>query len=364
MCSSILTLIFIISLNTQVAVQADSLLTKPADSTSVGINKSKDTINISDSAMSKYSVTESDSLIQNKINDSNIIKSEHNDTIVDSLFLNSNYLGFGIGWSLGSFEPAEMWGNTLPSELADLRLTKSTLIAAADSMSSDSLLRAGDSSEITFSIKDKPSVYNMAFPISILFVKFDKNYRHSLMVSFSIFSKKQKSTVSLLNDSLSRRIDIKQNFTLYNASLHYMIGKRIPPVYISVDGVDRTDVIAGIGVSPLIYMNISNSINAYSDDVRITGITDSIKSQIHNLKCNGLSLSFKAGLSTVKHLKKGALDASILYTITWNDYFYDNGTRVKNGNVDLKNSEATENLSFLSNKLEISIVLLKKIKHK
>jgi len=105
-------------------------------------------------------------------------------------------------------------------------------------------------------------------------------------------------------------------------------------------------------------------VKTFSDDIRVIGIADTIRSLLHSSECYGLSLSFKCGVSTVKHLKKGALDASILYTLTWNDYFYNNGTRFKNGSINQESKEAAENLSFLSNRLEISFAILRKVKNK
>gem|GEM_PF-1626614 len=284
------------------------------------------------------------------------------DTTIDSSFFDGIYFGAGIGWSLGSFAPAEMWKHTLPSVLKDLNLTESSFQIAADTTQTDSLLKAGDSSHVRFLIKDKLSSYNMSFPIMLSLTKFNNNYRHSVYATFYFFSKNQKSSVYLLNDSLHRRIDLKQKFTLYSASLYYIIARRIPPLYISIDGVDRTDLILGLGISPLMRIQTVNSIKNYAEetDIRMQNIEDTIRTKFTDTECSGLSMSMKAGFSTVKHLSHGALEASILYTLSWNNYFYHDGDRITNGDFNPLDGEADKKLSFLSNRLELCFSFLKK----
>ncbi len=287
------------------------------------------------------------------------------DTIPDSLFLRGTYAGIGIGWSLGNFEAAKIWKQTIHSDLKSFHLTDTAFTILQDTTSSDTLIRNyGDTSKIRFTVKEKPSGYNMSFPVSLSLVTFGPESKHTWVLSFFLFSKNQKSSLYTIADSVNRRIDINQKFRLYSVSVHYLYSHRIPSLYMQVDNVHRSDVVAGIGIAPLMNIGSSNIVKKLSDDIRITTIYDSIKSQFQSFEMYGLSLSFKAGLSTVRKIKSGALEASILYTMTWNDYFYNDGKRIHRSDLDPLDSEGSKRLSFMSNRFEISLALLKGIRKK
>ena len=278
----------------------------------------------------------------------------------DTTFLDGIYAGIGIGWSLGGFNPEQLWTRTLPATLIDLHLNDTTLVVKPDTTQSDLLLRIGDTSQLRFAIKDKPNTYNMTFPISLLLTKYRKDDRFSTALAFSFYSKNQKSSVSMLNDSLSRRIDLRQKFLLYHLSLHFMYAKRIAPIYFSIDGIDRTDFLLGISITPLMKIKTSGSTKRFSDDYRTIGIEDTIKKRLLNSESNGFSMSIRTGISTTQRFSSGALEIDLLYSLSWNDYFYHNGTRVNRGTLNKNDLEADKTLSFLSNRIEISFSLLRK----
>lgn len=284
------------------------------------------------------------------------------DTVVDSLFLDGIFAGIGVGWSLGSFEAGKIWEQTLHSDLQSFHLTDTAFTIPKDTTSSDTLIRnSGDTSKLRFTIKEKPSGYNMSFPVSLSLVKFGPQSKHSWVLSMFLFSKNQKSSLYSISDSVNRRIDINQKFRLYSASLHYLYNHRIPPLYMVVENVSRTDVVAGLGIAPLMYIGSSNIVKKLSDDKRMNAIYDSINKQFQSFEMFGLSISLKTGLSTVRRIKSGALEASILYTITWNDYFYNNGKRIHRSDLNPQDGEGNKRLSFISNRLEISFALLKSL---
>lgn len=278
----------------------------------------------------------------------------------DTTFVDGVYAGVGFGWSLGKFDAERLWEHTLPSSLIDLRLKETSLSVLPDTTQTDSLLRKGDMSSLSFSIKDKPSSYNMTFPLSISLTKYRKEDRISAALAFSLFSKNQKSTVSMLNDSLSRRIDLRQKFLLYSLSLEFMYAKRISPIYFSVDGIDRSDFSLGLGITPLMRMKTTSSTKRYSDDYRTMSIEDTIKKQLLNSDSYGFSMSIRTGISTTQRFSSGALKIDLLYSMSWNDYFYNNGNRVYRDGLNKNDLEADKTLSFLSNRLEISLSLLRK----
>jgi hypothetical protein len=278
----------------------------------------------------------------------------------DTTFVDGVYAGIGVGWSLGNFDAERLWERTLPGTLLDLHLYSTTLQVLPDTTQTDSLLRKGDTSSLRFSIKDKPSTYNMTFPFSISLTKYRKNDRLSAALSFSLFSKTQKSSVSMLNDSLSRRIDLRQNFLLYSLSLQLLYAKRISPIYFSVDGIDRSHLLLGLSITPLMRIKTTGSTKRYSDDYRTIGIEDTIKKLLLNSESYGFSMSIRTGISTTQQLSSGALEIDLLYSMSWNDYFYQNGNRVYRGALNKNDNEADKTLSFLSNRLEINLTLLRK----
>jgi hypothetical protein len=282
--------------------------------------------------------------------------------IKDTSFDSGVYAGIGIGWSLGKFDAEQLWERTLPSTLIDLHLKDTTLVIPPGTTNTGSSLSNGDSSLLRFSIKDKPSSYNMTFPISISLTKYRKGDRFTGALAFSLFSKNQKSSVSMLNDSLSRRIDLRQKFLLYSLSLHFMYSKRISPIYFSIDGIDRSDLLLGLSITPLMRMKTTGSTKRYSDadDSRIIGIEDTIKKQLLNNNSYGFGMSIRTGISTTQQYSTGALQIDLLYTLSWNDYFYNNGNRVHRGTLNKNDPEPDRTLSFLSNRLEINFSLLRK----
>lgn len=280
----------------------------------------------------------------------------------DSINFRGIYGGIGAGWSLGSFEAINIWENALPDSLGHLHLTSLTLQQLPDTTSQDSLLRKGDTSSLRFTIKDKPSTYNMAFPLSISLTKFRKNDRFSTSLIFSLFSKSQKASVYILDDSLERRIDLRQKFLLYSLALNLNYAKRIPQIYFSVDGIDRTDLLFGLSITPLMRMKTINSIKRYSDDNRILGIEDTIRSNLNSTTDSyGLSLSFRAGISTLQKLSTGAIEVSLLYTCSWNDYFYNNGERIRIGSLNKNHDNSNKPLDFITNRFEINCSFLHRI---
>lgn len=283
--------------------------------------------------------------------------------IIDSnnIVLKGYYAGIGAGWSLGSLDAVRLWQYTLPDSLHDLHLKDPFLVRLPDAKSADSVLRAGDTSNLHFSIKDKPSIYNMTFPITFSFTNLREFDRFTTSITLAFFSKNQKSSIYLLSDSLNRRVDLRQNFIFYTLSLNFLYAKRIPPIYFSVDGVNRTDFFLGLTLTPLTRLKTTNSIKRYSDDSRTIGIDDAIRSSLITTDCYGISSSIRMGIATIKQLSTGALEIGLNYSLAWNGYFFHDGERIKRSALYSSDLDANKPLSFFSNRFEINISLLRHI---
>ncbi len=320
-----------------------------------------------DSVFSDTAIENSTALPIKKDSDTLIAKSDLSSVkkqdIIDSnnIVLKGYYAGIGAGWSLGSLDAVKLWQYTLPDSLYDLHLNDPFLVRLPDTKSADSVLHAGDTAHLHFSIKDKPSIYNMTFPITFSFTNFREFDRFTTSITLAFFSKNQKSSIYLLNDSLNRRVDLKQNFLFYTISLNLLYAKKIPPIYFSVDGVNRTDFFLGLTLTPLTRLKTTNSIKRYSNDPRTIGIEDTIRSRLITTDSYGISSSIRTGITTIKQLSTGALEIGLNYSLTWNGYFFHNGERIKRGALYSSDSDANKPLSFFSNRFEINISLLRHV---
>ena len=270
-------------------------------------------------------------------------------------------IGIGAGWSLGDFSVLNIWKKSLPDSLQNFGLDAYSFRVEPDTTLPDSLWGA-DTAQLKYQIKEKPNDYNMAFPIKLSFYKVRENDRFSASLSFLLVSKKFKASVLAVDDSLDRRVDIKEKMVLYSLAVEAMYGHKIPERYFSINGVERSDFVAGIGIAPLVSLKTSNSTKLYSDDLRMSAVNDSIVSALDKLTSYGISFSFRAGISTIRKLESNsALEIGISYNLNWYNYFYSNNKRIFSSDIDPYTKNNKE-LSFFSNRFEITFSLLKNVK--
>ncbi|NLG19414.1 MAG: hypothetical protein GX556_18995 [Fibrobacter sp.] len=269
------------------------------------------------------------------------------------------FFGIGAGWTLGSFSLIDLWTKSLPDSLGDFGLNASSFRVEPDTSLPDSL-QISDTASLRFAVRNKTDHYTMTFPIKISLTKVRETDLFSTALSFSMINKKFKASVFSLHDSLDNRIDVKQNISIYYLTLEALYGIRFPERYFSIEGVDRSDFIIGIGISPLVSLRSVNKTDRFSDNPQIKSIEKSIKSTFDNYTSYGLAFSFRTGLNTIRSLKKfGAVEVGVTYNFNWYNRFISSGERVRFRDIDpdFKNDRA---LSSTSNRLEISFSLLRK----
>lgn len=255
-----------------------------------------------------------------------------------------------------------MWEKTLPDSLKDFGLLSGSFSISPDTASSDSLTRLGDTSGLRFSIKEKPAIYNLSVPLTLSITKFRERSHFTSALTFSLFSKTQKGSIYVLNDSLDRRVDIRQKFMMYSLTLNFLYGTRINPRYFSIDGVDRTNFMLGVGITPLVSMNRTFSTKRHSDDIRIRSIEDSISSLFKDKHDYGFAANVKTGITTQSHLAKGGIEVGLFYTLSWYNYFLNDGDRVYRRDLNPSEKDADKPLSFISNRVELTITLIRPAK--
>ncbi len=276
---------------------------------------------------------------------------------------NGLFLGFGAGVTLGNLPLLPLWNSSLPDSLTKLGLNENSFNVTADTSLPDSL-QIADTSMLAFRIKEHPSVYNMTFPLklSISRIKDKSIFRASLI--YSLIYKNQKSIVFAADDTLNRRIDMKQKLFLHSAALEVNYGLKISPQYFSIESIEKSYFFIGLGISPVLYLKSIMDIDNKSEDLRMQQVENSIRESSKNLSAIGTTFTFKTGVSAIRRLSSnGVAEISLCYTLNWFDYFYNKGNRLQKSNIS-GSIEDKGDLSFLSNRFEISISLYRQFSGK
>lgn len=267
------------------------------------------------------------------------------------------YLGFGAGVSLGDMPAFSMWKNSLPDTLSDLKLESNSFIDPLDIPNSDSLI--ADTSNLVFKLKEHPSVYNMTFPIRLSATKINEKSFIKTSLSYALIFKKQKSIVFAADDTLGKRIDIKNNLFLHSLSLDLTFGKEIPLQYFSIESIEKSYFVIGLGFSPLLLLKSDYSVKNSSKSERMKLVADAI-SLSNNCNAFGTTFTFKAGISSIKRLtQNGIAEIGLFYSLNLFDYFYENGDRLKKRDIDPVGNDS-KNLSFISNRFELGVNFYRK----
>ncbi len=273
------------------------------------------------------------------------------------------FFGFGAGVTLGNLPLLPLWKASLPDSLSKFGLQDKSFAIFPDTSIADSLQFA-DTAKLAFRIKELPSAYNMTFPFRISAARLNDNSFLKASLLYSLISKNQKSIVYAVDDTLKRRIDLKQKLLLHSVSLEVNYGIKIPPQYFSIESIEKSYFFVGLGVSPLLYLKCVSDIENKSEDNRLALVENSIKESIKNQSAFGTTFSFKTGLSAVRRLSSnGIAEINICYSLSWFDYFYSNGKRLQKRDISGKDEEKKE-LSFLSNRFEIGVSLYKRAERK
>jgi hypothetical protein len=300
--------------------------------------------------LAQESPVKQDSSLSKSANDSSAFSGKGVSALNDSsnlTFKPGNYFGFGAGAALGNLPVIDLWKRSLCSSLEICNLTDSSFSTPEDK------------SDLKFTVLEKPDAYDLGFPLSVNFLHFNENSFISTAASFFMINKQYKAIISSDNDSMQRKTDLKQTLRFYTVSLDFDFGKSIPREYFSIDGVDKSFFTAGFGVSPIVSVKTGYNVSSTKGDIRMQNVKTYVSSSINNVGAYGAGFTFRAGLTTVHNLRRGALQTSLLYSCNLFDYFRKSGSFINNNDIYSEASDGTHRLSFLSNRIELRFTFLR-----
>jgi hypothetical protein len=275
------------------------------------------------------------------------------DSALDTFnFRTGTIIGAGIGFSLGSMPPFDIWYGNLPQQFSDLGLFDTAF-----------QIPGIDTGQLAYVVRQSPDLYSTTFPVTVYIGRLTPNHRLTAALSFAWLSKEYDARVSLVNDS-ARYFDLRQTLGFYSFTAALTWGSRIPERYFSVDGIDRTDAMIGILASPYVALQRSSSIGAPpTGDIRLTELYDSIVPQMSSFSATGIAYGWRLGLATIRHhSKKSGLEAELTYSGLWNTRFRtSSGGSVPQGDLGDKSASAGNAVSYYTSRIEISISLFRKL---
>jgi len=206
----------------------------------------------------------------------------------------------------------------------------------------------------------------MPFCLSLYNIGETRTY--SFTVSFFRNSKAFQSELTAGSDTAARRIGVLEKLDFYSASVEAAVRWAIPADFFSIDGTQQTSLTLTLGASPINTFTRESEIKTTFDggDARMQSVADSAKRAFAALSGNGLSLSWRIGVSTIKRYPSGyGAEFGLFYSGAYSGYFYSDGVRlteehIKTRGADL-NADGVINgrpLSFLSNQAEFRATLL------
>jgi len=262
------------------------------------------------------------------------------------------YWGFGAGLSVGTVPIFPMWQRHFPNTLRKLGLSDTG---------------NGETALLRYDIVESPDAFNFALPFRLSVYSVGEKHVFSFSVSFFRNSKDFQSTL-YITDTVTRRIDILERLNYYSVSIEAAGNFAIPPIFFSVDGSQQTFLSLALGLSPVNAFTRESEFETdfNNNDTRMQAAADSVKKTFAAISGNGLSFSWRIGISVIKRYPSGyGSELGLYYSGAYSNRFYSDGTRlteehIKTRGADLNAENVTggKPLSFLSNQAEFRATLL------
>jgi hypothetical protein len=276
--------------------------------------------------------------------------------------LSGAYWGFGMGISVGDAPIFAMWQKHFPDTLQTFGLYPGSGANGDDTV----LLR--------YRVTESPDAFNFTMPFNLSLYRVGETRTFSFAVSFFHNSKQLRSELSINSDSASRRVGMFETLAFYSVSIEAAGGFAIPPAFFSIDGTQQTLLTLAVGASPVNAFTRSCEFEQNFDagDARLSAAADSVKKAFAALSGNGLSLSWRVGISAIKRYPSGSgVEFGLFYSGAYRGYFYSDGVRlteehIKTRGLDI-NAESVAGgkpLAFLSNQAEFRVTFLVPAKSK
>ncbi|MDR2694040.1 MAG: hypothetical protein LBB74_07480 [Chitinispirillales bacterium] len=260
--------------------------------------------------------------------------------------------GFGAGLSVGTVPIFQMWRQHFPGSLRQLGLSDTG---------------GGEAALLRYRVIETPDAFNFAIPLRLSLYNIGKKHVFALAVSFFRNSNEFQSTLDIA-DTVTRRINVLERLVYYSASIEAAGSWAIPQIFFSVDGAQQTFFSLVLGVSPINTFTREREIQTgfKNSDTRMQSAADSVGRKFAALSGNGLSLSWRAGLSVIKRYQSGyGAEFGLFYSGAYSGYFHSEGVRLTEDHIKTRgaglNDESVNGgkpLSFLSNQAEFRATLL------
>jgi len=260
--------------------------------------------------------------------------------------------GFGVGLSVGTVPIFPMWQRNFPNTLRQLGLPDTS---------------NGEKTLLRYRVTESPDAFNFALPFRLSLHSIGEKRSFSFSVMFFRNSKEFQSTLDI-SDTAARRINILERLSYYSASIEAAGDLAIPPIFFSVDGSQQTFLSLALGLSPINAFTreceFENDFN--NNDARMQAVADSVKKTFATISGNGLSFSWRIGISVIKQYPSGyGSELGLYYSGSYSNLFYSDGVRlteehIKTRGTDINAESVTggKPLSFLSNQAEFRATLL------
>lgn len=258
-------------------------------------------------------------------------------TLLRSAFFKHTYWSFGAGFRMGSQVFFDEWQKTMP--------TSSTKLAGAGSAVG------------TFTIKQSVPGYSIMIPVVFGITPIVNDLRSiTFEGGFNYLGKTFIASLADKSDSATQWLHWTQSCRASAVTLGVSYRHVIPEQYFSIEKSDKTWLLLGAGICPIMHITTSASLSTHN-------VADSTiiiaRAYAGNHTYNGLGCTWKAGLATARSLsQRSGLEIDLAYTGGWYGNFRTGSSVAKWGTVNSASSSAEKSLSFFSHAVEATFIFI------
>lgn len=238
------------------------------------------------------------------------------------------FWGIGMGWEFGSMPVYDQWNKGLPSMITD----------------TVTILNGDFIFKLPLTIKEKPSVFNVSFPISLSATPLVRK-NGFLTVSAEFYWMAKTFKASLVRDSNRTYLSMEKKLIILSPAVGFAYSYIIPEKYFTISKAQQSSFVWGLSASPYVLLREKISIDP--------GAATSANNYA------GVSVSWRVGLLTLRMLSpRGGLISEFVYTGSWNGRFMHDDRHVTNSFIDPSDSHPDERLAYFSTRFRLSFTFI------
>jgi hypothetical protein len=237
------------------------------------------------------------------------------------------FVGFGLGWSLGSMPLFDEWREGLPDSVGSM----------------PNYAAYADSYHVTDPRIEPADAYTTAFPLAITVAPFVDSARYiSIHAGFTYMTKNYLSTWD--TDSAGIFWQVERTLSLIMPSIGLSYNYRIPSKLFAVANIDRAYLTVGLSASPYVFIKTV---------AKNTSTIASIRTDTEQ-KHNGYAAIWQGGISTLRPLSdRAGLEVGVLYVGGWFGRFMEDEHHVKWTAVKEYGAENNRVLNFMVHRFKV-----------